>query len=480
MIGQIASLDSTVYTQWIIYFFIYSVLGWFVNTIYHSIKKKRWTNTGFLRGPWMPSYGAGAIMGLLLAQWLPLNSLWQIPLLFIILSGVYSLFDVAFRFIITRIMPNGRLQKRHFKTCLFHGVLFALAAMLMLYVLHPLIQYSVGLLDSESIRYISWLVQLLLAIDFVLSINAIQKLQQKRRKHEASKHLNTPDDTIAWLSTLSGYERHMLTLYPQKDEQNLWQLFPLAKKYKREKRHASYAHALKTFFYWLLEAPQKDKVEEDSNPKSFAYGLNFYKLFWVFLISSIIGFVLETLFCLLTKGHLESRQGLLYGPFSQIYGFGAILMLLPTYPLRKKNNLIVFSISALVGGAFEALASLIQQYAFGSVSWQYDKYSIPLLGGRTSLVFMIMWGVLGIFLIRIVYPKLSRWIERIPNRQGIVLSYVLLILLLIDAALSAMAVYRWNQRLSDPKPPSAIAAFLDETYPNDYMEKVYPNMQHTR
>ncbi|MBQ8333199.1 MAG: hypothetical protein IJX93_05440, partial [Clostridia bacterium] len=57
---------------------------------------------------------------------------------------------------------------------------------------------------------------------------------------------------------------------------------------------------------------------------SFAHGLNFYKLFWVFTIGCFIGVVIETFWCLLRYRKLESRKGLVWGPFNLVYGFGAL------------------------------------------------------------------------------------------------------------------------------------------------------------
>lgn len=478
MIGKIVSLDSTIYTQWILYFFIYSILGWFISAVYASIKAKHWRNLGFLRGPWMPSYGVGAIFGLLLAQWFSLQTLWHIPVLFVLLTIVYALFDDGFRRIMSLLIPKNKEKQRHFKICLTHGMFFAAAAILMLYVLQPLLQYGVTHLPAQWVRYLSWLVQLILVADFILSVSAIQRLQQKRKILQDEKDAGLPVDYVDWLSTFSGYERRIFLLFPLSKEHKFIDMLPEAKTRKKQKQQASFWQRIEHFSQWLLESPSKDTLKQEENSASFAYGLNAYKIFGVFLICSIIGFVLETIFCVLTKGHLESRQGLLYGPFSQIYGFGAILMLLPTYPLRKKSNLFIFVISAVVGGLFEAVASIIQEYAFGSVSWQYKSFTLPLLGGRTSLLYMFMWGALGIFLIRVVYPKLSRWIERIPNLQGILLSWSLFLLLLIDAMLSGLAVSRWNQRLNHTASPSAIGQFLDDAYPDDYMQDIYPNMIH--
>ena len=52
--------------QWVLLFFLYSVLGWVWESCYVSLKSRQWVNRGFLHGPWLPIYGSGAIVILLL------------------------------------------------------------------------------------------------------------------------------------------------------------------------------------------------------------------------------------------------------------------------------------------------------------------------------------------------------------------------------------------------------------------------------
>ena len=53
--------------------------------------------------------------------------------------------------------------------------------------------------------------------------------------------------------------------------------------------------------------------------------LNFHQILWYFIIFSIIGLLIETLFCYFTSGVIESRKGLLWGPFCPVYGVGAVI-----------------------------------------------------------------------------------------------------------------------------------------------------------
>ncbi len=216
--------------------------------------------------------------------------------------------------------------------------------------------------------------------------------------------------------------------------------------------------------------------EDEENNDSFAYGLNFYKLLWIFFIACILGYMIESVFCLVKNGYVESRQGLIYGPFSQIYGFGAVLLSLTLYKIRHMRAIWIFIISCMIGGLFEAACSYIQETAFGTVSWDYTQRSFPLFGGRTNLSYMFFWGFLGTFFIKEIYPRLSKLVERIPNRIGITFSYVMIIFFVFDMFISAAALDRQRARHSGIPPSNAFAQFVDSHYTDEYLKTVYPNM----
>lgn len=64
--------------------------------------------------------------------------------------------------------------------------------------------------------------------------------------------------------------------------------------------------------------------------------LDFHQLFWYFIIFSVAGLIIETLFCYITTGNIESRKGLIYGPVCPIYGVGAVILI--CFLNRVKDN----------------------------------------------------------------------------------------------------------------------------------------------
>lgn len=211
------------------------------------------------------------------------------------------------------------------------------------------------------------------------------------------------------------------------------------------------------------------------NPTSFAGGFNFYKLFWVFFAGCFIGVILEMGFCFITKGYVESRAGLVYGPFNPVYGFGAVLMTLGLFKLYRQRDLWIFLGSMIIGGGFEFLCSLFQELVFGTVSWEYSNTAYNI-GGRTNLLFSFMWGVLGLLWVKEMYPRLSKLIEKIPNKIGVPLTWVLVVFMIFNMMVSSLAVNRQKERRQGIPASDIVDQIMDQQFPDERLKKIYPNM----
>ncbi len=207
----------------------------------------------------------------------------------------------------------------------------------------------------------------------------------------------------------------------------------------------------------------------------FAKGLCKEKLFWIFFIGCFVGVVLETTLCLINNHALQSRVGVLYGPFNPVYGVGAVLMTVALYRIAEKGDGVVFVGSALVGGVFEYVVSYMQESLFGTVSWDYSHMLLNI-HGRTNLLYMLFWGMLGVVWMRCVFPALSSLIERIPIKWGQPLTFALAVFMLVNITLSALAVNRQAHRRIGIPPTNPIQQLLDEKYPDDYLAEVFPSM----
>lgn len=213
-----------------------------------------------------------------------------------------------------------------------------------------------------------------------------------------------------------------------------------------------------------------------SESVSFAHGLNFYKLYWVFVIGCFLGVVIETLWCVVRYHKLESRKGLIYGPFNLVYGFGALVMTIGLYPLRDKRDLFSFALGTVIGGAYEYICSFIQEKLVGTISWDYRNFPLNL-HGRINLLYCFFWGILALLWERDLFPHMSGLIERIPNTTGIVLTWIGVVFFILDSILSACVVHRTNERRKGNAATRPFLRWLDRHYPDRIVDIIYPNMR---
>ena len=129
-----------------------------------------------------------------------------------------------------------------------------------------------------------------------------------------------------------------------------------------------------------------------------------------------------------------------------------------------------------IGGVVEYVTSVVQELAFGSVSWDYSDYTLNI-GGRTNLLYSFFWGILGLLWIKNWYPQISIQIEKTPKILGKILTYAILLFLVYDGGLSVLALNRQNQRHEGIVAETKLQIYLDENFTDEYLKKVYPNME---
>lgn len=214
--------------------------------------------------------------------------------------------------------------------------------------------------------------------------------------------------------------------------------------------------------------------------------LNYFNLFWVFFVCSVLGLILEEVWHMVVvdPGVYQDRAGMLFGPFSPIYGFGAVLMTMALNRFYKKNPLIIFLVGALIGGAFEVFVGWFMQTSFGVVSWSYSHirlFGMPdpiavLTGGRTCTPFACMWGLGGLIWIKVLLPRLLKLINMIPWKRRYSATVILTAVMLIDGVMTLQSLDYWYQRVNGTVRNIPVAQFYDKHFDNEYMENRFQSM----
>lgn len=236
------------------------------------------------------------------------------------------------------------------------------------------------------------------------------------------------------------------------------------------------------------EAAEEGMLGRDIEGKGYIQ-LNFFNLFWVFVVCCVLGLIIETVWHMVVvdPGVYQDRTGMLFGPFSPIYGFGAVLMTLALNRFYRSNPLLIFLVSAVIGGLFEFFVSWFMQTAFGAVAWDYTGmtiFGIPdpiaqLADGRTATPFMFMWGALGFVWIKLCLPHLLTLINVIPWKFRYSFTTVCAVLMIVNGVMTLQALDCWFERVSNIQPSSPVEEFYATYFDNAYMAHRFQSMSIT-
>lgn len=205
--------------------------------------------------------------------------------------------------------------------------------------------------------------------------------------------------------------------------------------------------------------------------------LDFFNIFWIFVVCCVLGIVVEVAYHMIVvePGVYQNRTGMLWGQFSPIYGFGAVLMTIALNRFHDRNVVLIFLVSAVIGGAFEFFVSWFMELAFGVTAWDYTG-TFMSIGGRTNFKFMCMWGVLGVFWIKLCLPRMLKLVNMIPWKWRYSITAVVTAFMVANGVMTLVALDCWSERLAGMEPDNAITEFCARHYDNDWMANHFQTM----
>lgn len=426
------------------FYFIYSFIGWCGEVCVAALRKKKFINRGFVSGPFCPIYGTGAVA---FAIFLP--ELKENPF-FLFLGGMIlaSFIEFATGALLEKLFHKKWWDYSDIRfnfdgyICARYALLWGGFALLLTYIVSPAVSILIGMIPYLAGVIVLWALAVFLLLDTAGTALAIRGMQKKAEQ-------------LAQLT--EGMEQ-------------ISRLLENAITKRMVKRME------KAFPSISPELLKKDALPREK-PVVFAKGCSFYKLFSLFLIGAFLGDITETIFCLITTGRLMSRSSVVYGPFSIVWGLGCSLLTAVLYRIRNRSDSYIFVAGTLLGGAYEYICSVFTELVFGTVFWDYSGFRFNL-GGRINLLYCFFWGIAAVVWMKILYPRLSAWIEKLPLRMGTVLCNVLIVFMAVNCLISALALARYGERQAAAgirQPENALEEFLDERFDDERMERIYPN-----
>ena len=208
-------------------------------------------------------------------------------------------------------------------------------------------------------------------------------------------------------------------------------------------------------------------------------GFTIWRLLAYFIIYSVVGYIIETCFGLLTKGVIESRKSFLYGPFCAIYGIGAVIMIV-SLQYFKKNKYSLFLGGFLIGSIVEYLVSLFGELIFHVKWWDYSNMPFNI-NGRICIIYSFFWGILAIYLMSHFNPLINKLINKMKERfstkllKGITIIVILFIAIDFIVTMFALKMFFarlvYNYDLDLPNAESYIEEY-DRLYSNEKINEI--------
>ena len=422
-------------------FFCYGLLGWVLETAFAALRQKRYVDRSVLFGPLCLSYGlTGTVLTWGLSE---LRGSW----FFLFLGCAVGATVVEW--------TAGHLLERATHTrwwdysasrfnldgyiCLTASAVWGLLGLIAVEWVSPLLLSLYRLLPPLLAGILVWVLLALLAVDGVGTILTLMGIRGALPQVEAVN------------SRLAALSIRMGGWILRRTEGRIQRSYPQARFVRRAEK-------------------------KKGNP--FARGDSFYSIMLLFLVGGVCGDLAEMIFCRLRMGWWMSRSSVVWGPFSIVWGLALAAATLLFYRYRDRSASFFFVAGTLLGGLYEYLCSVFTQLVFGTVFWDYS--AIPFnLGGRINLLYCFFWGFAAVAWFKGLYPVLSRWMAKIPQRVGKLAVWALLLFMAVNIGVSSLALARYSARAAGQPAVQSWQVYMDEHYGDEVMQRIYPYAQMT-
>jgi len=188
--------------QWLFFFYFYCFGGWCFESAYVSLKSRKWVNRGFMRGPFLPIYGSGAVMMLVVSKPFVDN---------LLLTYIAGLIGATVLEYVTGVTMEALFKVRYWDysrkfmnfqghICLSSSLAWGFFTILMTRVIHRPIEAMMYLIPSQALHYLTILLTVYIVADFTLSFKAALDLRdilvRIMRAREELEHMQKRLDVL--------------------------------------------------------------------------------------------------------------------------------------------------------------------------------------------------------------------------------------------------------------------------------------------
>lgn len=188
--------------QWLFFFYFYCFFGWCFESTYVSVCQKKWINRGFMKGPFLPLYGSGGIMLLVVSKPFEGN-LWMTYLSGVVGATILEYFTgmvMEHLFKVRYWDYSDNFMNLKGRICLKSSLAWGGLTILMTEVVHQGVEFVMYKIPEEVLSAGVMVLTVIIAGDFTLSFkeamdlrNMLVKLEKLR---EEAQHLQKRIDVV--------------------------------------------------------------------------------------------------------------------------------------------------------------------------------------------------------------------------------------------------------------------------------------------
>lgn len=166
-------------SQWLLFFYIYCFFGWVWESTYVSVRQRKLVNRGFLKGPFLPIYGSGAIC--ILVVTIPVRG--NIPAMFVAGMAAAAVLEYVTGYVMERLFRvrywdyTGKFMNVNGYICLSSVLCWGVMTILVVNVIHARVEHVVLQQSKWVVEAIVFIATPILTADFVTSFIAAMRLR---------------------------------------------------------------------------------------------------------------------------------------------------------------------------------------------------------------------------------------------------------------------------------------------------------------
>ena len=205
-----------IFSKYVIYFIIYSIIGWLMEVVLTIIEDKKFVNRGFLIGPICPIYGWGVLLIVFLID----GNKSDILSVFLKSIMICSVLEYFTSYVMEKLFNarwwdySNRKYNINGRICLETMIPFGVLGSAVVLYVHPFIVSTIDKLNNSFIIVIGIVLFVLYVLDNLISFNVMHKIKGEIVKYSLDNTEEIRKKVFTFLSNSTYLFKHIMNAFP--------------------------------------------------------------------------------------------------------------------------------------------------------------------------------------------------------------------------------------------------------------------------